>query len=386
MRIQWQSRRFFPDLYGGVEVIGYEVVRQWKQMAVDVSVATENYPKTELMYDEPIEGVSCSRIPTGGVGMFWRIGALARVARWVWHQKDIADEADIVFASNPECIIASKIAHPGRPAVYRCEGITKYFVPILKRKPSRLFSAIEKRAMKLADAITVPSTIVKTQLVNYVDVNEDKIYVVPYGVDFQRFAKAEPIENIGGFRRNGEFMIACLGRLTPEKGIDFLIDAFARLKNRSEAKLLIIGDGFLKDELRRYANNYNLNSNVVFTGKVHNPENYLAAADVHVLMSRYETFGLAHLEAMAAALPTISWRSRFDDSLVGASDIIIDGQTGFCIEPHNIEELSVTLDDLIENRIKAKQIGRSAREYVKRNYSWQKTAERYLQVLEETLG
>ncbi len=385
MKVQWQSRRFYPDLYGGSEVIGYEVVKEWRKIGVAVSVATENYQKSELLYDEPIEGVCCSRIPTGGLGIFWRVGAFARVCRWAWHQKDIADEADVVFASNPECVVASKTVNRSRPVIYRCEGITPYFLPVLNRRISKQFMFVEKRAMRLADAIVVASRIVKEQLVNYVDVDENKVFVVPYGVDFSRFSEAEIADELKEFRRKGEFVIACIGRLTREKGIDYLIEAFSRLKRKEEARLVIIGDGMLRDELKRYANDRGLNGRVVFAGKVSNPERYLAGADVHALMSRYETFGLAHIEAMSAGVPTISWRSRFDDSLVAASEIIIEGKTGFCIEPRDVSSLSKLLDELIGNRKIVFELGRNAQEYVKRTYSWKKTAEEYLRVIENVV-
>ncbi len=392
MKIQWQSRRFYPDLYGGSEVIGYEVVRRWRAKGVDVSVATENYGKRSLKYDEPIEGVRCVRIPTGGLGMFWRIGAVARVGRWIWHGRDIKKRygiSDVVFASNPECVVASKLICTGRCVIYRCEGITPYFLPILGRRVSRVFMAIEKMAMRSADAIVVASNIVKKQLVNYVDVDEEKVFVVPYGVDFERFSRSSDIVNDGSercqFDKGDDFVIVCVGRLTREKGIDYLIEAFSGLKNRGRARLMIIGEGALEDELKGYAKQKGIADRVVFTGKVDSPEEYFARADVHVLMSRYETFGLAHLEAMASGLPTISWASRFPDSLVASSEIIVDGKTGYCIEPYRVDELRRVLDEMIENREMTRELGLRAREYVRERYSWDKTAERYLDIMKNVM-
>ncbi len=385
MRIQWQSRRFFPDLYGGAEVIGYEVVKSWRAMGVEVSVASENYQKGVLLSDEPIEGVKCVRIPTGGMGVFWRVGSLARVCRWFWHQKDMPKGYDVVFASNPECVVGTKLAGMSCPVIYRCEGITPYFLPILERKVSRLFMEIEKGAMRLADAIVVASSIVKMQLLDYVNVNEGKVFVVPYGVDFNRFGRVEIAKESQGLRKDGEFLIACIGRLTREKGIDFLIDAVARLRNREKVSVFVIGDGGLREELERYANERGVGDKIVFTGKVANPEEYLADADVHVLMSRYETFGLAHLEAMASGVPTISWKSRFPDSLVASSDIIIDGETGYCIEPYRVDELARVLDELIENRNIAAEMGVKARDYVRKTFSWERTASEYLKIGEAVI-
>ncbi len=385
MKIQYQSRRFYPDLYGGAEVIGYEVVRRWREWGIDVSVATENYGKTELIYDEPIDGVCCTRIPTGGLGVFWRISPLAKVGRWYWHQKNIEPRADVIFASNPECIVASKLAYPTRPAIYRCEGITKYFLPILGRKYSLLFGVIEKLAIRWADAITVPTKIVKSQLTNYVKVNEEKIHVIPYGVEFNRFANSEPNRDILEYKEKGEFIIVSVGRLTQEKGMDFLIDAFSRMKNRDRSRLVILGDGFERDKLADFARSKGLNGRVIFTGKVDNPESYLKSANVHVLASRYETFGIVHLEAMACGLPTITWRSKFPEPLIGASEIIIDGKTGFCIEPYNVDSLAGKLDSLIYDGKKVEEMGASAQEYVKKHFSWDRTAKEYLKVIERVL-
>lgn len=386
MKIQYQTRRFYPDLHGGAEVIGYEVVRCWKNLGLDVSVVAENYGKDKLLYDEPIDSVRCTRIPTGGLGIFWRINSLARLARWMWHQKDIKPQADIIVGSNPECIVASKVVFPGRPAIYRCEGITRFYFPVLNRRYSYIFGFIEKLAMSLSDAIIVPSHIVEKQLITYLGRRPKRLYIVPYGIDADRFIKAEPDPLLLKYKNRGDFIILSVGRLTQEKGMDFLIEVFSRMKNRSRVRLVIVGDGPQMEDLTLLARRRGLSERVVFTGRIGFPEKFFKAADLHVLLSRYETFGLVHLEAMACGVPTVSWRGRFPDPLVGSSEFILDGKTGFCIEPYNIDLLADKLDMLVEDRRLVKKMGVCAREYVLANFSWERTATEYLKIIAELSG
>src|SRR5262245_33771013 len=117
--IQYQSRRFYPDLYGGLEVSGLQLVQAWQEMGHRVDVLIENYPDGPYQKDEPLPGLKGTRIRTAGRGGLWRLAAWARVARWACHQRPTCGGAHGVVAAYPECVLASKLALPRRPVLYR---------------------------------------------------------------------------------------------------------------------------------------------------------------------------------------------------------------------------------------------------------------------------
>ncbi len=381
--IQWQSRRFYPDMYGGLERVGYEVVKAWRDAGYNVSVITENYPKKTLISDEPIRGISCLRIPTAGLGIFWRLAPFARVTRWTMHQKQGANAAELVVTTAPECVLASKLAYPGRTVIYNCESVSSNIsASNLRTKISLQQIIIEKLAAKLANFITTPSQIVKLQLLNFVKVPERKITIVPHGIDPKRFENVQPDPKIEALREQGYFLLIYLGRLTAEKSVDLAVDALAKMKHREKTRLIIVGEGHEEQSLRKQVADMHLKENVIFTGKSKHPERYLSAASTLILPSQYEAFGIVLLEAMASGIPSVAWRTEFPKALVASSEIIIDGKTGFCANPFDTNDLAKHLDILAEDPALRTKMGEQAKEECNEKYSWFRTAKLYTDLIE----
>jgi glycosyltransferase involved in cell wall biosynthesis len=125
------------------------------------------------------------------------------------------------------------------------------------------------------------------------------------------------------------------GRLTPQKGFADLIDAFTRVRAVLPASLWIVGEGEERGRLERQIRRLGLTDSVRLLGFRRNPYQYLAAADVFALSSRYEGFGNVVVEAMACNTPVVA-----TDCPYGPAEIISDGLNGVLTPPADAEALS----------------------------------------------
>lgn len=100
-------------------------------------------------------------------------------------------------------------------------------------------------------------------------------------------------------------LIAC-GRLCVAKNFALLIDSFKLVKEKHPVKLVILGDGALREELEEQVKNYHLEQDIYFAGSVNNPEDYFAHSDLYILTSSYEGFGIVLAESIAAGTPIVT--------------------------------------------------------------------------------
>lgn len=137
------------------------------------------------------------------------------------------------------------------------------------------------------------------------------------------------------FRHHNVPVIITVGRLTEAKDHRFLINAFAQLLDRKEARLLVVGEGDLRADLERHIAALGLSDRVAMTGHVDNPYPLMREADVFVLSSAWEGFGNVLVEAMATGTPVVS-----TDCPHGPREILEDGKWGILVPPGDTEALA----------------------------------------------
>ena len=175
-------------------------------------------------------------------------------------------------------------------------------------------------------------------------------------------------------------LIGTVGRLTPVKGIPYLLDAARILLRQGEnVKVLVVGDGSIRQDLLAQAGNLGVGERVVFLGHREDTDALLQALDIFVLPSLSEGIPMALLEAMAAARPIVASR------VGGIPEIIEDGVDGYLVEPMDVNNLAERCRRLIESPDVARKMGEQGRVRVEREFSATAMADRVVSVYKELL-
>ena len=192
--------------------------------------------------------------------------------------------------------------------------------------------------------ITYKIIAVSDEVINFTSkqekISKSKFVTIFNGIDLEEIEKFKEVnqENILQFRRelgftNDDKIIINVARLTPQKRIDLLIDAFNKLNRINDNyKLIILGEGVLKDQLTQKIKNLGLEDSVFLLGAKKDIYEYYMISDLFVLTSKIEGFALVCIEAMAFNIPVISTR------VAGPDKYIKDYYNGFLTE-HNIKDI-----------------------------------------------
>jgi glycosyltransferase involved in cell wall biosynthesis len=171
----------------------------------------------------------------------------------------------------------------------------------------------------------------------------DRTSIVYNGIEVDKFSSpldrviARKIFNLDPT----EFVFGNVGRLHEQKGHKFLLQAIAKMTNRS--RLVIIGDGRLRNELITLADQLEISDRVSFLGARADICEFLSAIDVFIMPSLWEGQPIALLEALAIGKPCIA------SAVDGIPEIIVDGANGYLVSPKDVEGLASAMDLAIEN-------------------------------------
>lgn len=152
-----------------------------------------------------------------------------------------------------------------------------------------------------------------------------------------------------------EKLILNVGRLVPEKGQKYLIEAFSKINEKADWRVVILGDGPLRNQLEEQVKILGLDKQVQFLGAVNNVDEWLAKASIFVFPSISEGFPNALAEAMSAGLPCISF-----DCNAGPRDLIENNVNGLLTQVGGVDELSQGIKSLMDDGDKRKSFGQNA--------------------------
>jgi D-inositol-3-phosphate glycosyltransferase len=284
---------------------------------------------------------------------------------------------------------ALQVARGGTPIVqmFHTLGLMKNRVALddRDREPSiRIDKELE--VMASADRIVAATPAEQAQLQWLYGVDANKIAVIPPGVDVERF---HPIGLAEARRKVGvpveDRMILFVGRIEALKGIDTLLRAIAILRAGCSDPpclyLVIIGgdpddpgrENVEMERLKRIRTDLGIEDVVTFLGAKDQDtlQYYYSAAEVVVMPSHYESFGMVALEAMACGTPVIA------SEVGGLAFLVRDGETGYHVESQNAQALAGKLSLLMDDPELRRRFGRQAVAYAQ-DYAWPRIADRLL--------
>jgi len=233
----------------------------------------------------------------------------------------------------------------------------------------KVYAVIDKRLARYCDAAVGVSSVVAAELARYAPAK--RVHYIGNGIDTERYF---PAPERAAARRQLQLddspAIGFVGRLTPQKGVKVLIEAFASLTT-SSAQLLIVGDGESRAGLEAAARASPASARIHFLGTRSDTPDIFRALDLFVLPSYVEAFPMVLLEAMATEVPVIG-------TPVGDVPRIIDiGETGWITPTGDVAALAACLAASLANSLERQRMGRAARATVIARHSADNFAARY---------
>jgi N-acetyl-alpha-D-glucosaminyl L-malate synthase BshA len=206
----------------------------------------------------------------------------------------------------------------------------------------KMYAPVVAFSINQSDAITAVSNNLRDETYNTFTI-EKEIEVIYNFVDVQRFTR-KPID---AFRKviapNGERILMHASNFRKIKRVQDIVKIFYEVQKKIPSKLLFVGDGPERQVAEELARSLGVGDEMRFVGKQEQMEDILAIADLFLLTSEYESFGLAALEAMAAGVPVISTNAG------GLNEINIDGETGYMADVGDILTMSERALDILQD-------------------------------------
>jgi glycosyltransferase involved in cell wall biosynthesis len=213
---------------------------------------------------------------------------------------------------------------------------------------------------------------------------QDKLIMVPNGVNFEVYSKHEN-EDLTHFRTKfalpEEKIVLFVGRLVYEKGAQVLVNAVPKVLDKVNAKFIIVGNGYMKDQLSGLVRGMGLAHKVMFTGFIEDEtlRRLQTCADVSVVPSLFEPFGIVALEAMAAKSPIVV------SDTGGLSEIVEHDITGIKVYVGNPDSLAWGITRMLTDEGHANWMRANAYNKIQERYDWNKIAQQTKAIYNDVL-
>lgn len=387
MMFSWE---FPPRVIGGISPHVYFLSKSLAKNGVKVYVVTCDFPDTPM--HEVIDGVEVYRVdsyknpaPDFATWVYLMNLNMQREAAAIVNK--VADRIDVFHAH--DWLVAT--ACIGLKHVFRKPLLATMHSTEIGRRDG-LHTPTERMIHETEAWLTYEAWRViccSNYMVSHVKwafgLPEDKLSMVPNGVNtsvYEGIEKEDLKEFRAKFALPEEKIVLFVGRLVYEKGIHVLINAVPKILEKVNAKFLIVGNGYMKDQLLNIAKSMRLEHKILFLGFV--DETTLVklqkCADVSVVPSLFEPFGIVALEAMAAKSPVVV------SDTGGLSEIVEHDLTGVKVYPNNPESLAWGITKVLQDENYSRYISENAYRKVRDKFGWNNIAEKTVQIYRAVLG
>ena len=314
----------------------------------------------------------------------YRLGVRARYAALPLARLIRGLKPDLVFSTTPHIdeslCLAVRLSRHTPKIILRSPNypsISLRAAPFYVRK-------LAKWAYRSADMIVASTQAMKRDMEREFDLPSQRIVVIPNPVDLNliRNLSEEPVSHPWFQQRErvNHPLVISMGRLEPQKGFKYLLEAFPKVVAELDARLAILGRGSQMDKLKRLREKLGITSNVAFLDFQKNPYTYLADADLFVLSSLWEGFPNALVEAMACGVPVVS-----TDCPSGPREIITNGVNGLLVRPADSGELAGAMMRVLRNKELARDLANVGRKRAK-DFAVDRVVDKYEMMFRKVLS
>ena len=373
MRVALVGDEYYPDI-GGAPQYALELSLQLVKLGIETVVITHKHPGQAE--EEEIDGVKIKRVKGWVLNHPHRTFSpllFCRCYKYILDEKfDVVHGLDVYSTMALMVIPFARIFRI--PCVLTCHTARGSAFQIFLQRVLGWMFRVGNRLIAVSRA--------SAQFSHLLGFSEKRVTVVPNGVDLSCFGRKIDAslmrEELG---IGDEPLVVTALRLIEGKSPDLLVSAFARvLEVVPDAKLVIAGSGQEEDNLSRQIQDLNITGSVFMVGRLEKEKvaQLMAAADVFVLPSKIESFGLTLLEASAAGLPVVCSNAG------GITEVFRDGFNALLCPPGDDNAMAKAIIRLLQDKELAKSISANAVETAG-NFTWERTAEQTLQVYKEVL-
>ena len=382
-RVLMVTRRFWP-LTGGAESAVAALAAEFRHEQAEPTIITSRW-QTDWPPALVHRGVPVVRLAHPG-GSAWRtLRAMLSLGRWL---RTRAGRFDIVYVSmlrHEAYTVLSARRRGGWPVVLRAEGVGENGDCAWQAKAN--FGHRIGRACRTADAIVAPSQIAFDELLA-AGYPVERVHLIPNGVAIpdapadaaarQAARAALAAANADLKLPDGATLAVYTGWLHPAKGLTTLVDAWRIVaKQHRQARLWLVGEGPLEDELEEQIKEVGLTGRVVLAGAFDAVDEILQAADLFVQPSPSEGLSFSLLEALAAGLPVVA-------SDIPGNRLAIDaGEHGLLAPPGDATLWAAAIGTLLAEPQQAAKLAAAGRERVSREFSLGKMVAEHLALFRE---
>jgi glycosyltransferase involved in cell wall biosynthesis len=392
-RVLFVAESFYPVLGGGERHI-QDLSAALAADGVETMVLTRR-GRREWPREEMLGGARVLRVGPSGPGRIGKYAMLPNVVAAMWRERERYDVVNVCgtrVLGLPVLLAAHAL---GKAVALQADmtgeltgEIYVWGTPFHRPFVLRLLApalALRNALLRRAEVFVAISQLIERECLD-AGFRPEQVVCIQHAADTARFRPAAPGEARAlrvrlGLPPDGG-LITFTGRLLKGKGLDILVEAFARVAaDHAGAHLAILGSGAgqvlsVEDALRADVERRGLASRVTFTGRVDNVEEYLRASDIFAFPSLYEGLPHSPLEAAASGLAAVASRTG------GIPDVVVHEDTGLLVEPGDVDGVTLALRRLLDDAPLRARLGRRARELALERFSLAAVSARYRQLFE----
>jgi N-acetyl-alpha-D-glucosaminyl L-malate synthase BshA len=251
-------------------------------------------------------------------------------------------------------------------------------ITLVGQDPS--YRSIVKFSIERSDGLTAVSEFLKRETVATFGCFGCDVRVIPNFINISQFGRRPDSRHRNALAEPDEKIIMHVSNFRPVKRVDDVVRVSARVMEKLSARLILVGDGPDRPMAEERARTLGIGDRVVFLGKQDSVAELLACADLFLLPSESESFGLSALEAMASEVPVVGTRCG------GLEEVVQDGLSGRLLPVGAVDAMASAATEILSDPDRQREMGRAGRSEAETRYSAESVLLMYESYYEEVLA